>query len=383
MHHTSYIELSRSALKNNIQFVKEHLHSNCRFSSVIKGNAYGHGIELFVPLAERCGVRHFSVFSADEALRALRASQKKPDILIMGMVEGDSLEWAIKNGIEFFVSDPNRFHKAIQIAKKLKTKAKIHVEVETGMHRTGFSRKEFEMLFPFLKREKKFFHFRGLCTHFAGAESIANYYRIKKQRTHFAQAQKKLQGEGLKPKYFHVACSAAALRYPATQMDLARIGILQYGFFPSNEIRIEMMRKKKRYISPLTKILSWKSEIMAVKEVRKGNFVGYGNFFLANEDMRVAAIPVGYGQGFSRSMSNRGNVLIHGRHASVIGTVNMNMMMVDVTHLENVEKGDEVVLIGQQGNNEISVASFGEMSEQMNYELLTRLPSEIPRKITE
>ena len=188
---------------------------------------------------------------------------------------------------------------------------------------------------------------------------------------------------GLQPDKCHTACSAAAMRYPDTRMDLVRIGILQYGFFPSRELQVELNHKRGIPLDPLRRIISWKSRVMDVKYVGAGEFVGYGTSYLANADMKIATIPVGYSHGYSRSLSNQGRVLIRGQRVVVVGTVNMNMISVDVTQVEGVEKGDEVVLIGQQGELEISVSSFSEFSDQVNYELLTRLPRDIPRKVVD
>ena len=185
------------------------------------------------------------------------------------------------------------------------------------------------------------------------------------------------------PKQIHTACSAAALRYPKSQMDMVRLGIVQYGFFPNKEIYIEYLTKKKITEDPLRRLISWKSKVMDVKTVKAGEFVGYGTSYLANSNLKIATIPVGYSHGFSRSLSNQGRVLIHGQRVSVIGIVNMNMITVDVTKIEHVKKGDEVVLIGKQGDLEISVSSFSEFSDQVNYELLTRLPQKIPRFIVD
>ena len=378
---TSEIEISKSALEHNFHFIKNRLSENVQFSSVVKGNAYGHGIEIFVPLAEECGVNHFSVFSADEALRVQKSTLTNPTILIMGMLDNDQLEWAIKNEIEFFVFELDRLKQAALTAKRIGIPAKVHIEIETGMNRTGFSKKEISEVMNLLKQHIGNLEFKGLCTHFAGAESIANFHRIKSQKGVYRRVQNRFVNNGLIPQICHTACSAAMLRYPKTQMDLVRIGILQYGFFPSREVLIHYLAKQKELEFPLERLISWKSKVMSLKVVKAGEFVGYGTSFLANTEMKIATIPIGYSHGFSRSFSNRGRVLIRGYRISVVGNVNMNMMCVDVTHLENVEKGDEVVLIGRQGDLEISVASFSEFSAQLNYELLTRLPGNIPRKI--
>ncbi|HCE53949.1 MAG: alanine racemase [Lutibacter sp. BRH_c52] len=380
---TSYIEISKSALEHNLQFLKNYIGNGVQISSVVKGNAYGHGIEVFVPLAENCGINHFSVFSADEALSVYKSSTQNSTIMIMGLINNEQLEWTIENNIEFYVFELDRLEKALETAKRIGKTAKVHIEVETGMNRTGFAISELPAVLKLLKNNPVNLQFKGLCTHFAGAESIANYYRIHKQQKVFQKVLKKVAAAGLSPEQKHTACSAAALRYPKFQMDMVRLGIIQYGFFPNKEILIEYLTKKKETENPLKRLISWKSHVMDVKKVKTGEFVGYGTSYLANYDLKIAIIPVGYAHGFSRNLSNQGIVLINGQRVSVVGTVNMNMITVDVTQVNSVEKGDEVVLIGKQGDLEISVSSFSEFSEQVNYELLTRLPENLPRLVVD
>jgi alanine racemase len=381
MFNSSLIEINRSALESNIKFIQDVIGKDVKLSSVVKGNAYGHGIESFVPIVEECGIRHFSVYSADEAVRVKNITTDNAEIMIMGMIDNDELDWAIQNEIGFFVFEFDRLIEAIATAKNLGMKAYIHLEVETGMNRTGFEKKEMKRLIEFLKQNKEHYEFQGLCTHYAGAESIANYKRVQNQITKFNRIYKRLYAEGLIPHYRHTACSAAAVSYPKTRMDMVRIGIMQYGFWPSKETLIRYVSKNRINEDPLRRIISWKSRVMSIKEVEAGEFVGYGTSFLALTKMKIATVPVGYSHGFSRSLSNQGRALIHGHLVHVIGMVNMNMMTIDVTNVPNVRKGDEVVLIGTQGDHTISVASFGEMSNFVNYELLTRLPNEIPRAI--
>jgi len=383
MHQTTHIEISKSALQNNIAFIQSILGKNVCLSSVIKGNAYGHSIELMVPLLEACGITHFSVFNGDEALRVHTVCSKNTEIMVMGMLTKHQLEWAIHKQISFFVFDVHRLKMAIELAKANNTKACIHLELETGMNRTGITQKEFQAVVKLIKTNEAFLTIKGICTHFAGAESIANYYRVKTQHEKFKRLSKKLNDLGIKAETRHIACSAAALRYPTTQLDMARIGIMQYGFFPNQEVLIDYLSKHKQHSNPLKRILTWKSQVMGTKEIKRGEFVGYGTSFFASNNMKIANIPVGYSYGFSRSLSNHGRVIVNGEYAPVIGIVNMNMMSIDITDIPKTQIGDEVVLIGKQGEKEISVASFSDFSQQINYELLTRLPLDIPRIVVD
>ncbi|MFT6333494.1 MAG: alanine racemase [Saprospiraceae bacterium] len=381
MMHTSQIFLNKSALNHNLEFIRQIIGKHTRLSSVVKGNAYGHGIEEFVPMVKECGVNHFSVFSADEALRVSRTLADETPIMIMGMLDNDQMEWVIENGISFFVFEVDRLENAVKIAKQINRPAKVHIEIETGMNRTGFSNREFPKILQYIKNETKHLSIKGLCTHYAGAESIANHHRVKRQQRSYNSAYIRMVNFGIIPEIKHTACSAATMRYPKTRMDLVRIGILQYGFFPSKEILIHYLTKHKVHDYPLKRVITWKSKVMSVKAVKTGEFIGYGTSYLANTAMKIATVPVGYSHGFSRALGNQGRVLIHGKRVSIVGTVNMNMMCIDVTDLEGIKKGDEVVIIGKQGDLEISVASFSDFTNQLNYELLTRLPSNIPRKI--
>ncbi len=382
MFKTSYIELSESAVKNNIDFIQNLLGEGVTFSSVVKGNAYGHGIEHYCPIAHKYGVRHFSVFSAGEALSVTKALPNHEfTLMIMGEIENDELIWAIENDVEFYVFEQDRLDAAIATAKQMGKKVLIHVELETGMNRTGFPQKEIKAIFKKIEDNLDHVEVKGICTHFAGAESIANYKRIINQFSRFKRYQNKLnEFPWIKAKK-HLASSAASIRYPNSQMDLVRIGILQFGFFPTQEIYVNYTTKFKTRNNPLRPILSWKTKVMDVKKVKAGEFVGYGMSFFTNQATKIALLPVGYSSGYSRSLSNQGKVLINGKRFNVIGTINMSMLAVDVSSDESIAKGDEVVLIGIQGDQELSVSSFSDFSQLINYELLTRLPQNIPRII--
>jgi alanine racemase len=162
-------------------------------------------------------------------------------------------------------------------------------------------------------------------------------------------------------------------------MDLIRVGISGYGFWPSEETKARHLHVNEMEEDPLIRVLSWKSNILSINDVPEGAYVSYGKSYLTNRASKVATVPVGYGYGFSRDLSNNGHVLVNEKRVPVVGAVNMNMMVIDVTDLPNVRIGDEVVLIGSQGDLMITVSSFGDMNNSLNYELLARLPQHIPR----
>jgi alanine racemase len=384
MQHTSYIEISKSAYQKNIEFLKDEVGPKTEISVVVKGNAYGHGIENIIPLAEENGIRHFSTFSSDEAIRVHQSSKEDSEVMIMGMLGNSDLDEILLKGIGFFVFEFNRLEAAISVAKKLNIKAKIHIEVETGFHRTGFEWSEMEWLIRMLRENQEHLELKGLCTHFAGAESISNHERVIQQIANFRKFKEAFDQVNLYFEKCHTACSAATLSYPETIMDMVRIGIASYGFWPTQEtymLRYASLPDTNK--NPFKRLISWKSTVMNTKTVPEGQFIGYGSSFQAQRNMTIALVPIGYGHGYSRLLSNQGKVLIGGMIVPVVGTVTMNSIAVDVTDLEKIQKGDEVVIIGNQGDKEITIASFGESSQQVNYELLTRLPQDIPRRIVD
>lgn len=376
----TWIEIDKNAYLHNLEFLKT-IFKDAEISSVVKGNAYGHGIEQIVPLAQNAGIKYFSVFSLEEACRVHSVKEKDVHLMIMGFIPNDSYEWVIEHNISFFIYETGDLNRAIKAAKKVKKKANVHLELETGMNRTGLDDANLNQALKIIKENKQHVHVKGVCTHFAGAESIANHVRIKRQIINYNRQLTHIKKGGIDPEKLHMACSAAAISYPRTRKDLIRTGILQYGFWPSFETRIAFMQKYKHTIDPLRRVLSWKSRVMHTKTIEPGEFISYGTAFFASEHKKIAVIPVGYADGFNRSLSNNGRVLIHGKIAPVIGLVNMNMLIADITNINHVKPGDEVVLIGKQKNNIIMVSSFSEFTQQVNYELLTRLPGNIPRII--
>lgn len=383
MFHTSYIEISKSAYKKNIRYLRRVIGNGAKISAVVKGNAYGHGINNVVPLAEEQGINHFSVFSANEALQVCKTKGPESEIMIMGLLDDEEIEWAIKNEIEFFVFDTNRLEKAFEIARKIKKRARLHIEAETGFHRTGFSFEYLPKLFELLKKNADHFYFEGLCTHYAGAESIGNYLRIRDQIACYKKFYREFRKQNMLPCRRHTACSAAVLSYPTTIMDMVRIGIAQYGFWPSPETKMFRFKNAPNERTQLSRLISWKSRVMVTKTVEAGEYIGYGNSYLANQRTRIAIVPVGYSNGFPRMLSNVGRVLIRGKRVPVIGTVTMNTMTINVDDIPVVEKGDEVVIIGKQKRLDMSIASFSEMSNQINYQTLTRIPQDIPRYVVD
>jgi len=375
----SLITLNEKALEKNLAFLKKKMGAKVLISAVVKANAYGHGIEIIVPLFEKYGINHYSVFSFDEAIRVYNSLSEPQAIMIMGWISDENLATIIEKGIEFFIFNIERLHVALACSKKLKIKAKIHLEAETGMNRSGLNTEDLNTAISIVKENEKFFDVVGLCTHLAGAESISNHSRILKQLKNYQKMLKILEKNGIVPKYRHVANSAASFIYPKARMDLVRMGIMLYGFWSSIEVFIQYINIKPKKSDPLERILGWESQIMSVKEIKSGEFVSYGISYLAQTTIKTALIPIGYSSGYSRSLGNKGLVLISGQRCNVIGVVNMNMIIADITNVPDAKVGDEVIIIGKQGDLEIKVSAFSDISDQLNYEVLAHLSESIKR----
>ncbi len=380
--HSSRIELSQSALKKNINFIRKKIGPHPRISSVVKANAYGHGIPQMVKMLEKCGVNHFSVASAFEAEEVHDACSASSEIMIMGILYDEDVAWAIQNDISFFVFTVDRLRLAKEKARALGKKALIHIELETGTNRTGMTEATFKEAVTYMKKNQDHLHFQGICTHLGGAESMSNYFKIQQQKVRFNSFLKMLDKAKFKPECVHMACSAAALTMPDTLYDMVRIGVATYGFWPSQETyyqHLQSVNKKKD--APFSRVISWKTDVMDLKVVPRGEFIGYGTAFQASHDMKIAVLPLGYSNGYPRGLSNNGNVLIKGKKAPIVGLINMNLFMADITDISGVSIGEEVVLLGKQNNNVINVSSFTNFTQLLNNEMLSRLPTAIPRKI--
>lgn len=381
MNKTSIITLNESSVVNNVSFLQKRMGKKVRISAVVKANAYGHGIEQIVPLFEKAGIDHFSVFDYYEAMRVRKSLSGDATIMIMGWIDGKNIIDAVRNGFEFFVFTIERLEMALSASLKLGVPARVHLEAETGMNRSGLLFEEMKKGVAMLKQNPDNLTFAGFCTHLAGAESISNHLRIVHQLTRYKRILKMIAENGLEPEYRHVANSAASFVYPKSRMNLVRIGIMMYGFWPSTETFIYYIGNKANRTDPLNRVLGWESRIMSIKEIRTGEYIGYGVSFLAQHDMRTALVPVGYASGYSRSLSNKGRVLIKGQRCDVIGMVNMNMIIADITLLPDAAVGDQVIIIGKQGEMEIKVSAFSDISERLNYEVLTHLAQNIKRKL--
>ena len=381
--HSSRIELSQSAITKNLNFIRRKVGPQPVISSVVKANAFGHGIEQFVPMAERAGIWHFAVASSAEAEQVLQA-RTRPDshVMIMGILYDEDLPWVIENEVEFYVFDCERLEAARKAARACGARARIHLEVETGCNRTGIQDENVDDALKTIREHPDAFILKGFCTHLGGAESLSNKFKIDQQLIRFHAHRRKLKKKGFLPEYFHISSSAASLSMPSARMDMLRVGIAQYGYWPSQDIYQDHLQETgKRSDNPLKRVIRWSTDVMHLKTVPRGEFVGYGTAFQATQDMNIAVLPLGYANGYPRELSNKGHVLIRGKKAPVVGLINMNLFMVNVNHIPGVKLGDEVVLIGKQRGNSITVGAFANYTNQLNNEMLSSLPECIPRYI--
>ncbi len=389
----TWVELSEKALVNNIQIFKN-IHNSINLATVVKSNAYGHGM---LPVARICldqGINFLAVNSTDEYHTLTRYFSKEVhhpnssyQILIMGDPgnpdpNGDySRAIFVAGNLDVLdrLSKLKNIEKSVE--KNVVKKIQIHLKVDTGLSRLGFTEKELSVLGDYLQKNDQKFNLTGVMSHFANVEDVTDPGYMLEQIKAFNKLDDICQTcnkDKSIPLMRHISSSASTILYPATHYDLARIGISLYGFWPSPLTKLSAHSIFKN-ILPLQPVLTWKTKIVHLKDVAKDKPIGYGCSFLANNDMRVAVIPVGYYEGYDRGLSNSGSVLVEGRRCSIVGRVCMNMSIIDVTHLSEVKMGATVVLIGKQGDNHISADRIAELTDTINYEVVTRINSEIPR----
>jgi len=381
--HGTWLEVDAGRLRQNLAALRREF-APARLCFVVKADAYGHGVSAVVPVAEDCGVRDFAVFSAHEAWHALEASDGGSDIQVMGHIEPENMEWVARRGLLPWINDETEWS-AVRNAVAAVTDGeglplRVHVEVETGMHRTGLE-PDAAVGVVCTAADLDEVEVVGLCTHLAGAEDSRNLDRVLAQLEVFRDVRQRIEDAGVHVPLLHVASSSAALVDAGYRLDMVRTGIAGYGLWPTPEVRQRYRPRDPERPLRLRRALSWKTRVMAVKHVPEGAFVGYGQAYATPRDTTIAILPVGYGDGFTRGLSNAGQVLVHGRRCPIVGQVNMNMVQVDVGHVPATRPGDEVVLIGQQGDLELGVHSFAEAQEVINYELMTRLSRDIPRHV--
>jgi alanine racemase len=344
---------------------------------IVKSNAYGHGVDLVVETLLDEGVRWFGVNGAEEALHVRRLA-RDARILVLGYVPPGSFPVLVREGIDFVLTNPEEIELADGAAAELGRPARVHLKVETGTHRRGVSPDEFASVADRARRCTSI-EWVGLATHFANIEDTVNHSYAELQLERFRDADRVLSELGLRFTHRHTACTAAALLFPETHFDLARVGIGLYGLWPSRETRLSL-RFAAADPAELRPCLSWVTEIIQVKNVGAGEYVGYGRTYRTTSESRIAVLPIGYAEGYDRHLSNAAHVIVRGKRAPVRGRVCMNMTIIDVTHVPGAAVGDGVTLIGKQGDEEIHAEDLASWAETINYEIVSRIHPSIPRR---
>ena len=368
-----YAKIDMDAAAYNMEQMKKRIGGGARLIAVVKTDAYGHGA---VPLAEVFEkldyVWGYAVASLDEGMILRKHGIKKP-ILVLGCVFPDQYDDMVRNDIRAAVYMEEMALGMAEAAKKAGKKAYIHIKTDTGMGRIGFpvSEESADIIERISKLED--IKIEGMFTHFAKADETDKTYTYDQHRK-FMWMKEQMEKRGVEIPYYDCDNSAGIIDFPDMKHDLARAGISTYGMYPSEEVNQNAVDLKP--------VLSLVSHVIFVKTVKPGTSISYGGTFVAPEKMRVATIPVGYGDGYPRSLSNKGTVLIHGKRARILGRVCMDQFMVDVTDIPDVKFMDQAVLIGEDQGDRITVEELAGLSGRFNYEFVCCLGKRIPRVYT-
>jgi len=362
----TWIEIDTKALKHNFQVFRAIISKNTMLGAVVKSNAYGHDLFQFTRAVERLGADWIIVDSIVEAL-ALRLNKTKKPILVLGYTLPKRIDEAVKHNVSLTVSSIESLKAIVKTAKKCKRKIKAHIKVDTGLSRQGFLLKNQKEIIRILKSNKQWVDVEGLYTHFSSAKNPSTPKSVNKQLEIFQTWIDLFKQYGFKP-IIHAGATAATLLFPKTHFDMVRIGIGMYGLWPSDETRIILEEKL-----PLKPVLTWKTIVSEVKSLPKGTKIGYDSTEKLRKNSRLAICPTGYWHGYSRRLSSIGYVLIKGKKAKVMGRVSMDILIVDISSISNVKEGEEVVLLGRQGREEVTANEVATLDGTSQYETITRL----------
>ena len=369
-----YVEVDLSAICENVENVMHIVGKDTKVMAVIKTDAYGHGSVSVAKALDRIGVYAFAVATIDEAVELREAGIKNP-ILILGYVFEPDFEKVFENDITTTVFSADNALVLSKAAAGYGKKAKVHIKLDTGMGRIGFipgeeSAEEIEKIFSMPNLDVE-----GIFTHFSTADEEDKEYTLKQEKK-FDDFVKLLEKRGMHFKIKHVCNSAAIIDMVKNdkadfKYDMVRSGIMTYGLYPSEEVN-----KSNIELKPALSLIS---HVAYVKTVGKGFAVSYGATYVTDKETKIATIPVGYGDGYPRALSNKGRVLINGKSAPIIGRVCMDQFMVDVTDIPDVSQGDEVVLVGKQGSEHITVEEVADLAGSFNYEFICGINKRVPR----
>ncbi len=371
----TWIEVDRKAVKYNFGVFKKLVSKNTKLMAVVKSNAYGHGLVDFSKEMEMLGADFIGVDSMTEA-RALRREGITLPILVLGYTMPELFAEAAKDDISLTVST---FESLTAIAQaQLQKPLKIHIKIDTGMHRQGFLLEDLPKILGLLKskilnHKSPSILIEGLYTHFAAAKNPAFPKDTRDQLTEFKKWIDSFHAAGLKP-IIHAAATAGTMLFPESHFDMVRIGIGLYGLWPATEVR-EYFRKK----IVLKPALTWKSFITEIKHLPRGSRIGYDLTEMLYKDSVVAVVPIGYWHGYPRSLSSIGRVVMKGEECRILGRVSMDMLTIDITDVAHPKAGDEVLIMGGEDELPVSAAGLARSLDASWYEVITRLNPLIKR----
>jgi alanine racemase len=365
-----WAEIDLSALRGNVAWIRHRVGPGVKIISVVKADAYGHGLKQIAALLMQSGTDIFGVANLTEA-QAIRSVGQGWPILMLGACLPDEVEAAVRDDVMPTISSLDEAHAFGRAAAKLRKRPSLHVKVDTGMGRLGVP---YVGAVELVQQIHELPHVRieGLFTHYASAEDDSDF--SLEQRQQFETVASELRARKLLPPLVHANNSAALLHEPRSISNVARPGLLVYGVIPPGSRRPSAALRK--HIHPA---LAFKCRVSFVKEIAKGTPLSYGRTFVAPRRLRVATITAGYGDGYPRAASNRAEVLIAGTRCRVLGRVTMDQTLVDVTRVPDVAPGDEAVLIGKQGGEEISANELAASCDTVPWEVLTTITYRVPR----
>ena len=372
MRRVAWTEINLEAIAHNVRELRRITRPEARFMAVVKANGYGHGALEVSRIALENGAEWLGVAVLQEAETLRRCGVTAP-ILILGYIPEEQAEAVVAADIRQTVFNYSLAQALSRAAQKVGRPARIHLKIDTGMGRIGFLVRE-----ESIKEIRRIYNLpgieiEGIFSHLATADARDTTY-THQQIALFQEMIERLQAEGLKIPIHHLANSAGIIDHPASHLDLVRAGISIYGLYPSEEVSREKIQ--------LRPAMSLKAQITQVKEVPVGTSISYGRTYRTLQWTRIASLPLGYADGYPRVLSNRGEVLIRGKRAPIVGTICMDQFMVDVGHIPGVQVGDEVVIMGTQGSQTITAEEIATHSGTINYEIVTRIGLRLPKIYT-
>ena len=355
------------ALRWNFRQIKERVGPTVKILAMIKANAYGHGAPAVAQALAAEGCDAFGVATLEEGVE-LRQAGIRTAILILAGVYPEQVDQFLQNTLTPVLHELETLRKLDVALQDRGTTLKIHLEVDTGMGRIGFLAAEIDSWLPELSKFKNL-KLEGVFSHFSEAENSNEPYSAAQLQNFFLVVDRLRQADLLLP-LVHMAKSAAVITVPASHFAMVRPGLMLYGIYPSPDLAKEIVLKP---------VLTWKTRIIQLKRLSKGCSIGYGRTFVTGRESLIATLPVGYADGYARVLSNCAAVLVRGHRAPVVGKISMDLTTIDVTDIRGVQQGDEVVLLGRQGDAVISADEVAAWSNTISYEILTSIGARVPR----